>query len=179
MVWKIKNNCHGVKNLSSQIKCSFSNNSAFFCPALFNSTLISTLLKVALKNFKRILLVHCFDGFFCFLNWFFKVFLLNWLKLRAQFRVYRSRGLEPLDPSCLPVCLCLKTNQGDRYFTVHKFKKSHVQWNVLLHKENLFHTSIQRESKQLLPAKKSRRCRFFISHLSKQKKKMSHESLLF
>ena len=32
------------------------------------------------------LLVHCFVGFFCFLNLFFKAFLLNWSKnLRAQF----------------------------------------------------------------------------------------------
>ena len=53
----------------------------------------SILLKVALKNFKRMLLVHRFDGFFCFLNWFFKAFVLNWLKnLRAQFGLYGKRA---------------------------------------------------------------------------------------
>ena len=38
------------------------------------------------------LLVHHFDGFFGFLNWFFKAFLLNSYKnLRAQFGLYRKR----------------------------------------------------------------------------------------
>ena len=114
--------------------------------------------------------------------------------MRAQFRLYRKRAgvwtswipharvcgslclcvcvcVCACVCVCVCVCVCLKTNQSDLYFTVHKFKKSNVQWNVLLRKENLFHISIRRESKQLSPAKKSRRrCRFFISHLSKQKK---------
>ena len=66
-----------MPNLSLRIKCSFSKiNFAFFCPAL---------VEVALKIFKRVLLVHCFGGFFRFLNWFFKTFLLNLFKnLRAQ-----------------------------------------------------------------------------------------------
>ena len=74
-----------MRNLSLRIKCSLSKtNSAFFCPALFN---------VVLKNFKRMLLLHRFDGFFCFLNWFFKAFLLNWSKnLREQFRLYQKRA---------------------------------------------------------------------------------------
>ena len=60
---------HEVKNESLGIKCSFSKiNSAFFCPAIFYFAFISALLKVALKNFKRMLLVHHFDGFCCFLN---------------------------------------------------------------------------------------------------------------
>ena len=64
------------------------------------------------------------------------------------------------------VCLCLETNLSDLSFAVHKFWKSNVQSNVLLRKEYLCHTSIQRESKQLSPAKKSGwGCTFFISHL--------------
>ena len=58
---KDRNNCHGVKNadLSLRIRCNFSKiNSAFFCPA--------ALVKVALKKFKRMVLVHCFGGFFVF-----------------------------------------------------------------------------------------------------------------
>ena len=58
-----------MQNLSLRIKCSFSKiNSAFFRSALFYSTFISTLLNVALKNFKRMLLVHRFDRFFRFLQ---------------------------------------------------------------------------------------------------------------
>ena len=127
------------------MKCSFSKiNPAFFCPALFYSTFISTPLKVALKNLKRMLLVDRFDRFFCFLNWLFKAFLLNWLKnLRAQFGLYRKgQGSGPPGPlryMSLPVCLCLKTNWSDLSFAVHKFWKSNVQWNVLLRKEKLFH----------------------------------------
>ena len=64
-----------MRNLSLRIKYSFSK---------INSAL-SIFLKIALKNFERILLVDRFDVFFRFWNWFFKVFLLNWLKnLRAQ-----------------------------------------------------------------------------------------------
>ena len=55
------------------------------------------------------------------------------------------------------VCLCLKTNQNDLSFAVNKFWKSNVKWHVLLRKESLFHASIRRVSKQLSPAKKSRR----------------------
>ena len=40
----------------------------FFCPVIFYSAFIRALLKLALTNFKRMLLVHHFDGFFCFLN---------------------------------------------------------------------------------------------------------------
>ena len=93
----IEYNRHGVKdvmhNLILQIKCSFSKiNSAFFCAALFYSIFISTLLKVALENFKRMLLVHYFDGFFRF-KLIFKAFLLNWFKnLRAQFGLCRKRA---------------------------------------------------------------------------------------
>ena len=82
-----------MRNLSLRIKCSFSKiNSVFFCPAL---------VKVVLKNFKRMVLVHRFDGFF-------KKFLLNWFKnLRAQFGLYqkKGRGPDPLDPptKCAPV----------------------------------------------------------------------------
>ena len=44
-------------------------------------------------------------------------------------------------------------------------------WNFLLRKENLFHTSVQREYKKLSPAKKSRSgCTFFTWHLSIQKR---------
>ena len=69
------------------------------------------------------------------------------------------------------VCLCLKINWSDLSFAVHKFLKSNLQWNTLLCKENLFHTSIHRESKQLLPMQKSRRgCTFFISHLPKHRR---------
>ena len=57
-----------------------------------------------LKNFKRILLVHCFDEFIRFLDWFFKAFLLNWFKnLRAQYGLYWKRAgvrtpwIPPLD----------------------------------------------------------------------------------
>ena len=47
-----------MRNLSLRIKCNLSKiNSTFFCPAL---------VKVALKKFKRMLLVHRFDGFFRF-----------------------------------------------------------------------------------------------------------------
>ena len=68
-------------------------------------------------------------------------------------------------------CFCLKTNQSDLSFTVHKFWKSNVQWNVLHRQENFFHTGIQRESKHLSPTNKSRRgCTFFIPHLSKCKR---------
>ena len=75
-----------MRNLGLRTKYSFSNiNSAFFCFAL--------LIKVALKNFKRMLLVHRFDGFFRFLNLFSKAVLLNWFKnLRAQFELYRKRA---------------------------------------------------------------------------------------
>ena len=83
-----------MKNLSLQIKCSFSKiNSTFFFPALFYPTLISTLFKAALKNFKRMLLERRFDGFFRFLNLFFKAPLLNWFKnLRAQIGLYQKRA---------------------------------------------------------------------------------------
>ena len=65
-------------------------------------------------------------------------------------------------------CFCLKTNRSDLSFAVQKLN---VQWNVLICKENLFHTSIQGESKQLSLAKKSRRCyTFFISDLSIHKR---------
>ena len=64
------------------------------------------------------------------------------------------------------VGLCLKINRSDLSFAVHKFEKSNLQWNALFCKENLFHTSIHRESKQLLRTRKSRRgCTFFILHL--------------
>ena len=93
-------------NLSLPVKCSFSKiNSAFFFPGLFYSVFISTLLEGALKNFKRMLLVHCFNGFFCFLNWYFKVFVLNWCKnLRAQFGLYRKRAgvWTPWNPPPIP-----------------------------------------------------------------------------
>ena len=73
-----------TRNLSLRLKCSFSKiNSPFFCPAIFYSTFISALLKVALKNFKRMLLVHRFDRFFCFLpnkhsSWREDVFKTSW-----------------------------------------------------------------------------------------------------
>ena len=35
------------------------------------------------------------------------------------------------------VWLCLKTNWSDLSFTVHKFEKSNVQWNVFLSDENV------------------------------------------
>ena len=71
-----------MRNLSLRIKYSFSK---------INSAL-SIFLKIALKNFERILLVDRFDVFFRFWNWFFKVFLLNWLKnLRAQFGLYQKK----------------------------------------------------------------------------------------
>ena len=38
--------------------------------SVFYSTFINTLLKAALKNLKRMLSLHFFDEFFCFLNWF-------------------------------------------------------------------------------------------------------------
>ena len=71
-----------MRNLSLRIKYSFSK---------INSAL-SIFLKIALKNFERILLVDRFDVFFRFWNWFFKVFLLNWLQnLRAQFGLYQKK----------------------------------------------------------------------------------------
>ena len=87
-----------MRNLSLRIKYSFSKiNFAFFCPALFYSTFISTIYKIALKNFKKILLVHRFDEFFCFLNWFLKSFLLNWFKnLRAHFGLHLKKGVSAL-----------------------------------------------------------------------------------
>ena len=48
----------------------------------------SILPKVVLKNFRRMLLVHRFDGFFCFLNWFFKAFLLNWFATTKTWRTW-------------------------------------------------------------------------------------------
>lgn len=52
-------------NLGLGMKCSFSKiNSTFFCPAFFYFLFINTLLKVASKNFKRLLLVRRFEGFF-------------------------------------------------------------------------------------------------------------------
>ena len=48
----------------------------------------SILLKVVLKNFRRMLLVHRFDGFFCSLNWFFKAFLLNWFATTKTWRTW-------------------------------------------------------------------------------------------
>ena len=71
-----------MRNLSLRIKYSFSK---------INSA-VSIFLKIALKNFERILLVDRFDVFFRFWNWFFKVFLLNWLQnLRAQFGLYQKK----------------------------------------------------------------------------------------
>ena len=71
-----------MRNLSLRIKYSFSK---------INSAL-SIFLKIALKNFERILLVDRFDVLFRFWNWFFKVFFLNWLKsLRAQFGPYQKK----------------------------------------------------------------------------------------
>ena len=48
----------------------------------------SILPKVVLRNFRRMLLVHRFDGFFCFLNWFFKAFLLNWFATTKTWRTW-------------------------------------------------------------------------------------------
>ena len=78
------------------------------------------------------------------------------------------------------VRLWLKTNRSDLSFAVHQFWKSNVQWNVLLRKENLFHKSMQRESKQLSPAKKVRRTTCFLFHICRYMKEMimSHDSLL-
>ena len=71
-----------MRNLSFRIKYSFSK---------INSA-VSIFLKIALKNFERILLVDRFDVFFRFWNWFFKVLFLNWLKnLRAQFGLYQKK----------------------------------------------------------------------------------------
>ena len=43
-----------MQNLSLPLKCTFVKiNSLFFCPAFFYSTLINTLLKVALKKFQK------------------------------------------------------------------------------------------------------------------------------
>ena len=66
----------------------------------------------------------------------------------------------------------LKTNRSDLSFAVHKFWKLNVQIGMSSFvRESLFHTSIQSESKQLLPAKKSRRsCMFFNTHLSIHKR---------
>ena len=80
-------------NLSLEMKSSFSRiSSEFFCSTIFYSLLIS--------NFKR-------AGFFCFLNWFFRVFLLNWFKnLKAQFGLnQKGQDPGPLDspPRCAPV----------------------------------------------------------------------------
>ena len=52
------------------------------------------VLKVVLKTFKRMLLLHHFDGIFRFLYWFFKGFFLNWSKnLWAEFEFLRKRAL--------------------------------------------------------------------------------------
>ena len=68
----------------------------------------SILLKVTLKNFKRMLLVHRFDEVFRFSNWFFVAFLLIWLKnLRAQFGLYqKNAGVRT--PWTLPLDVLLK-----------------------------------------------------------------------
>ena len=83
-----------MRNLSLRIKCGFSKiNSTFFFPALFYSTFISTLLKVALKIFKRMLLVYRFDRFFRFFKRIFQSVSSNWYKnLRAQFGLYRKKA---------------------------------------------------------------------------------------
>ena len=70
------------------------------------------LLKVMLKIFKRMLLVHRFDGFFCFLNWFFKAFL--WICLRIWGHIIwvvtkKGRGPDPLGPSMDTCKNCQKT----------------------------------------------------------------------
>ena len=79
-----------MRNLSLRIKCRFSKiNFAFCCRALFYSKFI--LLKIALKNFKKMQMVHLFDEFFCFSNLFFKPLFLSQCKnLRAQ-KLYRVR----------------------------------------------------------------------------------------
>ena len=70
------------------------------------------------------------------------------------------------------ICLCLKTKKqslmemkNNLSIIVHKLQ-SNMHWIVLLRKENLFHTSIQWESKQMSLGKKSRwGCTFFLSYL--------------
>ena len=56
-----------------------------------------------LKKLKRMLLVHRFDGFFHFLNWFFKEFLQEF-ESTIWAVSKKGRGPDPLDPSprCTP-----------------------------------------------------------------------------
>ena len=109
-----------MRNLSLRIKCSFSKiNSAFF---------YHRLVKVALKNFKRMLLVHCFDGFFRFLNRFLIAFLLNWLKnLRVQFGLYRKKaGVRiPWTPSS-PLDARVKSAIKKRYAKISSIKSCYI-----------------------------------------------------
>ena len=123
MEWKTENNCYRVKTAEFEfaIKCSFSKiNSTFSCRAL---------LKGVLKNFKRMLLLHPFDEFFCFLNWFFKVFLLKWFRnLKAEFGLYRKRAgvRTPLDstPRCVPAIISPLYQYVSMSVGKHIFSKS-------------------------------------------------------
>ena len=72
-----------------------------------------------------------------------------------------------------------KTNQGDLSFTVQKFWKSNIQWNLLLRKENLLYASIKRGSKDCLQQRKVGAARFSFHICRYIKEIMSHDSLLF
>ena len=81
-----------------------------------------------LKNFKRILLVHGFVGFFCFLNWFFKAFLLNWFKnLKAQFGLFQKRaGVWTPGPRAryMPEQILNRSKEYSCYFCSHTYWKN-------------------------------------------------------
>ena len=104
-----------MRNLNLRIKCSFSKmNSEFSCFVFFYSTFISTLLKVALKNFKRMLLLHRFDGFFRFIKLFFKSVsskLVEELEGTTWTVLKKGRGVDPLDPSPHPPTLLMRTSK--------------------------------------------------------------------
>ena len=76
----------------------------------------------------------------------------------------------------------LKTNQSDLSFAMHKFWKLNVQIGMSSFvRESFFHTSIQSESKQLLPARKVGGAARFSIHICQYIKEMImlHDLLLF
>ena len=146
-----------MQNLSLRIKHSFSKiNSAFFCPTLFYSTCISTLLKEALKNLKMMLLVH-FDDFctFCTFWW-----ILSFLKLVFQ-RVYskfveefestiwtvskKRKWCGSLDPLLLKMRTCFIVCEVESYQNISKLScrpLAFTSYKAFLKNKTRFWTSL-------------------------------------